>query len=109
MRLPLKLSEIDREHLQELYDNAGVARDQLPYTAKYDGPTGALLWEMTSSSFFGDSRPASVAEAMQFLPARAGPLLTESNAADATNIVRYRIRPFRTDCATRTQKPGAVD
>jgi hypothetical protein len=36
MRPPLKLSEIDREHLQELYDAAGVARDQLPYTAKYD-------------------------------------------------------------------------
>ena len=36
MRVPLKLSEIDREHLQELYDTAGVARDQLPYTAKYD-------------------------------------------------------------------------
>lgn len=36
MRLPLKLSEIDREHLQELYDSSGVARDQLPYTAKFD-------------------------------------------------------------------------
>ena len=36
MRLPLKLSEIDREHLQELYDASGVARDQLPYTEKFD-------------------------------------------------------------------------
>lgn len=36
MRLPLKLSEIDREHLQELYDSSGVARDQLPYTPKFD-------------------------------------------------------------------------
>jgi hypothetical protein len=36
MRLPLKLSEIDREHLQELYDSAGIARDQLPYTDKFD-------------------------------------------------------------------------
>lgn len=36
MRVPLKLSEIDREHLQELYDTSGVARDQLPYTEKFD-------------------------------------------------------------------------
>lgn len=36
MRVPLKLSEIDREHLQELYDSAGIPRDQLPYTEKYD-------------------------------------------------------------------------
>ena len=36
MRLPLKLSEIDREHLQELYDQAGIPRDQLPYTPKFD-------------------------------------------------------------------------
>ena len=36
MRVPLKLSAIDREHLQELYDAAGVPRDQLPYTSKFD-------------------------------------------------------------------------
>ncbi len=36
MRVPLKLSSIDREHLQELYDAAGVARDQLPYSPKFD-------------------------------------------------------------------------
>ena len=36
MRLPLKLSSIDQEHLQELYDAAGVARDELPYTPKFD-------------------------------------------------------------------------
>src|SRR5947207_1771296 len=36
MKLPLKLSSIDQEHLQELYDAAGVARDELPYTQKFD-------------------------------------------------------------------------
>lgn len=36
MRVPLKLSAIDREHLQELYDAAGVPRDHLPYTEKFD-------------------------------------------------------------------------
>jgi hypothetical protein len=37
MRPPLKLSSIDQEHLQELYNEAGIARDELPYTASYDG------------------------------------------------------------------------
>lgn len=36
MRLPLKMSEIDREHLQELYDAEGVARDELPYTDEFE-------------------------------------------------------------------------
>jgi hypothetical protein len=36
MRPPLKLSAIDQEHLQELYDQAGVARDELPYTEAFD-------------------------------------------------------------------------
>jgi hypothetical protein len=36
MQLPIKLSSIDQEHLQELYDSAGVARDELPYTEAFD-------------------------------------------------------------------------
>jgi hypothetical protein len=36
MRPPLKLNSIEQEHLQELYDAAGVARDELPYSAKFD-------------------------------------------------------------------------
>ena len=36
MRPPLKLSAIDQEHLQELYDAAGVARDELPYSDVYE-------------------------------------------------------------------------
>ena len=36
MKPPLKLSAIDQEHLQELYDAAGVARDELPYTPAFD-------------------------------------------------------------------------
>ena len=32
MKVPLKLNSIDQEHLQELYDAAGVARDELPYS-----------------------------------------------------------------------------
>jgi SOS-response transcriptional repressor LexA len=36
MRPPLKLSGIDQEHLQELYDSAKVARDELPYSPSFD-------------------------------------------------------------------------
>ena len=36
MHVPLKLNAIDQEHLQELYDAAGVARDELPYTDAFD-------------------------------------------------------------------------
>jgi hypothetical protein len=36
MRVPLKLNSIEQEHLQELYDAAGVARDELPYSEKFD-------------------------------------------------------------------------
>jgi hypothetical protein len=35
MKVPLKLNAIDQEHLQELYDSSGVARDELPYTETY--------------------------------------------------------------------------
>lgn len=36
MKPALKLSQIEQEHLQELYNAAGVARDDLPYTPEYD-------------------------------------------------------------------------
>ena len=36
MMTPLKLNSIDQEHLQELYDSTGVARDELPYTTAFD-------------------------------------------------------------------------
>jgi hypothetical protein len=36
MKPPLKLNSIDQEHLQELYNSAGVARDELPYTPAFD-------------------------------------------------------------------------
>lgn len=40
MRPPIKLNSIDQEHLQELYNASGVARDQLPYTDAYE-----VLWQ----------------------------------------------------------------
>src|SRR5688572_18357454 len=35
MRPALKLNAIEQEHLQELYDAAGVARDELPYSEQF--------------------------------------------------------------------------
>jgi hypothetical protein len=40
MRPPLKLNSIDTEHLQELYNASGVARDELPYTEAFE-----TLWQ----------------------------------------------------------------
>src|SRR5438067_11171241 len=40
MRAPLKLNAIEQEHLQELYDAASAARDELPYTPKFED-----LWQ----------------------------------------------------------------
>jgi len=37
---PLKLNSIDTEHLQELYNSSGIARDELPYTDAYE-----ILWQ----------------------------------------------------------------
>jgi hypothetical protein len=36
MKVPLKLNSIDQEHLQELYNASGVARDELPYTDEFE-------------------------------------------------------------------------
>ena len=36
MRVPLKLNSIEQEHLQELYDAAGIARDELPYSEQFE-------------------------------------------------------------------------
>jgi hypothetical protein len=36
MKPPIRLSAIDREHIQELYDTHQTARDELPYTEVFD-------------------------------------------------------------------------
>jgi hypothetical protein len=77
MKVPLKLNAIDQEHLQELYDSTGVARDELPYsdsftslcegfqdrTFKNADPEqvyGALLKYVRSSSNAATELPPSV-------------------------------------------------
>ena len=77
MKVPLKLNAIDQEHLQELYDSTGVARDELPYTDSYtalcegfqdrtfknadpEQVYGALLKYVRSSSNAATELPPSV-------------------------------------------------
>ena len=77
MKVPLKLNAIDQEHLQELYDSSGVARDELPYTETFtklcegfqdrtfknadpEQVYGALLKYVRSSSNAATELPPSV-------------------------------------------------
>ena len=57
--IPLKLSSIDQEHLQELYDASGIARDELPYTPEYD-----ILCEGFQDRTFKNATPDQVYAAL---------------------------------------------
>jgi hypothetical protein len=59
MQIPLKLNSIDQEHLQELYDASGVARDELPYTDKFDE-----LWQGFQDRTFKNADREQVFSAM---------------------------------------------
>ena len=59
MQLPLKLNSIDQEHLQELYDASAVARDELPYTEKFDE-----LWQGFQDRTFKNADREQVFSAM---------------------------------------------
>jgi hypothetical protein len=59
MQIPLKLNSIDQEHLQELYDSSGVARDELPYTDKFDE-----LWQGFQDRTFKNADREQVFAAM---------------------------------------------
>ena len=56
---PLKLNSIDTEHLQELYNASGVARDELPYTDAYD-----VLWQGFQDRTFKNAEREQVYGAM---------------------------------------------
>ena len=102
MKVPLKLNSIDQEHLQELYDSAGVARDELPYspafnelvqgfqdrTFKNADPEqvyGALLKYTRSSSNAATELPASVVSEDQ---------LKQLKAALSRHLIGGKILPY---------------
>ena len=102
MKAPLKLNSIDQEHLQELYDSAGVARDELPYTPAFDELVqgfqdrtfknadpeqvyGALLKYTRSSSNAATDLPPSVVNDDQ---------LKQLKAALSRHLIAGKILPY---------------
>lgn len=108
MRVPLKLNAIEQEHLQELYNAAGVARDELPYSEKFeeiwsgfqdrtfknaerDQVYGAIIKYVRSSSNASTEQPESKLDEEQakrlksLLPrhAKGGKILPYSDEIDA--------------------------
>ena len=81
MRVPLKLSSIDREHLQELYDAAGVARDQLPYSAQFDE-----IWQGFQDRTFKNAEKEQVYGALlKYVRSGSHPPLDGAPAIDLTD------------------------
>jgi hypothetical protein len=102
MKAPLKLNSIDQEHLQELYDSAGVARDELPYTQAFNDLVqgfqdrtfknadpeqvyGALLKYTRSSSNAATELPPSVVNDDQ---------LRQLKAALSRHLIGGKILPY---------------
>src|SRR5687768_16055529 len=102
MKVPLKLNSIDQEHLQELYDSAGVARDELPYTQAFNDLVqgfqdrtfknadpeqvyGALLKYTRSSSNAATELPPSVVNDDQ---------LKQLKAALSRHLIGGKILPY---------------
>jgi hypothetical protein len=81
MRPPLKLNAIEQEHLQELYDAATAARDELPYTPKFED-----LWQGFQDRTFKNAEREQVYGAiMKYVRtgSPAGPMdLSEKRVSD---------------------------
>lgn len=87
MRIPLKLNSIDQEHLQELYNAAGVARDELPYTPAFDE-----LCEGFQDRTFKNAEPEQLFGAIVKYVRSSGNAATELPASTLTedNIKQMR-------------------
>lgn len=79
MRPPLKLSSIDQEHLQELYDAAGVARDELPYTETFE-----TLWQGFQDRTFKNAERDQLFGALLKYTRSSGNASTETPATKLT-------------------------
>ncbi|HEV7298003.1 MAG TPA: hypothetical protein VGN72_01465 [Tepidisphaeraceae bacterium] len=79
MRPPLKLNSIDQEHLQELYNAAGVARDELPYTEKFDE-----IWEGFQDRTFKNAEKEQLYAAMLKYTRSSGNAAAELPASNLT-------------------------
>ena len=96
---PLKLNSIDAEHLQELYDASGIARDELPYTDAYE-----TLWQGFQDRTFKN------AEREQLFGAMLKYTRSSSNAAGelpATKLDEEQMKALKLT-ATRYARGGKL-
>ncbi len=87
MRLPVKLSSIDQEHLQELYDAAGVARDELPYSEAFE-----TLWQGFQDRTFKNAEREQVFAALLKYTRSGGNAATE---APATKLTEEQLKTLK--------------
>jgi hypothetical protein len=91
--IPLKLSAIAQEHLQELYDGAGIARDELPYTETFES-----IWSgFQDRTFMNASRDQLYAALLKYTrsstnsakPSDAVPLTDDQKKTLKTMVTRH--------------------
>ena len=91
--IPLKLSAIDQEHLQELYDASKIARDELPYTDAFE-----TIWQgFQDRTFKNASRDQIYAALLKYTrsstnaaqPGEAVPLTDEQKKTLKTVVSRH--------------------
>ncbi len=97
---PLKLNAIEQEHLQELYDAAGVARDELPYTEKFDE-----LWQGFQDRTFKNAQREQVFGAILKYVRSSGNAATDQSANN--RLSDEQARQLKS-LLTRTGKSGKL-
>jgi len=93
------LSAIEQEHLQELYDAAGTARDQLPYTPQFDA-----LCQGFQDRTFKNADPEQVfAALLKYVRSST----CSSPAAEAANLTKEQFTQLK-DVLRRNTRGGRI-
>ena len=96
---PLKLNSIDTEHLQELYNSSGIARDELPYTDAYEE-----LWQGFQDRTFKNAEREQLFGAMlKYIRSSAN----ASNQVAETKLSEDQMKVLK-QTATRHAKGGKL-
>ena len=99
MRPSLKLNAIEQEHLQEVYDAAGVARDELPYTEKFEN-----LCQEFQDRAFKNAEPEQVYAALLKYTRTGGHAPTDQGPS---NLTPEQIKQLKMDLR-RHSRAGKV-